>query len=161
MSRLTREDYDSEERKSSKKEKVFLMMSVRDLMTQEGAAVACAKRRDALCFIRFMLEQISVPALNTCANMLREGKDRAKTLLLQALLDIHQSKPLRVNMKEPVVLEPMKKIDEKQRFSNKELRLTKDSMGALPNSCENSGPIRKKVVQLRIRNLRDDIQPFH
>ena len=51
------------------------MTSVRYLMTQEGAAVACAKRRDALCFIRFMLEQISVPALNTCAKMLREGND--------------------------------------------------------------------------------------
>ena len=59
-------------------------------MIQEGAAVACAKRRDVLCFVRFMLEQISVPALNTCAKMLRDGIDRAKTLLLQALLDMHQ-----------------------------------------------------------------------
>ena len=45
---LTRGEYDSEERKRSKEEKVFLMTSVRDLMNQEGAAVACAKRRDAL-----------------------------------------------------------------------------------------------------------------
>ena len=85
MTGLTREEYDSEERKRSKEEKVLLMKSVRDPMTQEGAAVACTKRRDALCFVRFMLEQISVPALNTCAKMLREGNDRAKTLLLQAL----------------------------------------------------------------------------
>ena len=59
---LTRGEYDSEERKRSKGENVFLMTSMRDLITQEGAAVACAKRRDALCFIRFMIEQISVPA---------------------------------------------------------------------------------------------------
>ena len=64
-------EYDSEERKRSKEEKVFLMTIVRGLMTQEGAGVACAKRRDALCFIRFMLEQISVPALNIWAKMLR------------------------------------------------------------------------------------------
>ena len=76
---LTREEYDSEERKISKKEKVFLMTSMRDLIIQEGMAVACAKRRDALCFIRFMIEQISVPALNTCVKMLREGDERAKT----------------------------------------------------------------------------------
>ena len=31
-------------------------------------------------------------------------------------------------MKEPEELEPMKKIDEIRRFSNKELRLTKESM---------------------------------
>ena len=78
MMGLTREEYDSEERKGSKEEKVFLMTNLRDLIIQEGAAVACAKRRDALCFIRFMIEQISVPALNTCVKRLREGDERAK-----------------------------------------------------------------------------------
>ena len=55
---VTRGEYESEERKRSKGEKVFLMTSMRDLITQEEAAVACAKRKDALCFIRFMIEQI-------------------------------------------------------------------------------------------------------
>ena len=143
MMGLTRKEYDSEERKRSKEEKVFLM-NLRDLIIQEGAAVACAKRREALCFIRFMIEQISVPALNTCVKMLREGDERAKALLLLALLDMQQSKPMRVNMKEPEELEPMRKIDEIRRFSNKELRLTKESMGALPKSSEYCGPIKKK-----------------
>ena len=75
--------------------------------------------------------------------MLREGDERAKTLLLQALLDIKR-KPSRVNMKEPVELKPMKNIDEIRRFSNKKMRLTKDSVGALPNTSDNCGPIRKK-----------------
>ena len=57
-------EYDSEERKISKGEKVFVVTSMRDLITQEGAAVACRKRRDALYFIRFKIEQISVPAMN-------------------------------------------------------------------------------------------------
>ena len=42
-------------------------------------------------------------------------------------------------------LEPMKKVDEKRRFSNKELRLTKESMGALLKSSEYCGPIRKNL----------------
>ena len=133
---LPRGEYDSEERKRSKDEKVFLMTSVRDLMTQEGAAVACAKRRDALCIVRFIIEQISVPELSTCFKMLREGDERAKALLLQALLDVYQSKPMRVNMKEPVQLEPMKKIGKIRRFSYRELKLWKESMGALPRSSE-------------------------
>ena len=78
---LTGAEYDSEERKRSKEEKVFLMTSMRDLIIQEGMAAACAKWRDALCFIRFMIEQISVPALNTCVKMLKEGDERAKSLL--------------------------------------------------------------------------------
>ena len=130
---LNRGEYDLEERKRSKEENVFLLTSMRDLISQEEAAIACAKRRDALCFIRFMTEQISLPALSACVKMLREGDERAKVLLLlAALLDTHQSKPRRVNMKESVELEPMRKIDEIRRFSNKELRLTKESMGALP-----------------------------
>ena len=120
------------------------MTSVRDLMTQEGSTVACAKRRDALCFVRFMIEQISAPALNTWVNMLREGNERAKALFVLAILDIYQSKPMRVNMKEPVELEPMKKIGEIRRFSSKELKLSKESMRALPRSSEYCGPIRKK-----------------
>ena len=47
-------------------------------------------------------------------------------------------------MKEPEKLEPMRKIDEIRRFSNKELGLTKESMGALPKSNEYCGLIRKK-----------------
>ena len=109
MMGLTREEYESEERNRSKEENVFLMTSMRVLIITVGLAVACAKRIDALCFIRFMIEQVSVPALNTCVKMLREGDERAEALLLLALLDIHQSKPMRVNMKEPEELEPMRK----------------------------------------------------
>ena len=108
MMGLIRGEYDSEERKRSREEKVFLMTNLRDLIIQERAAVACAKRRDALCFIRSMIEQISVPALNTCVKMLRESDERVKALLLLALLDMHQSKPMRVNMKEHEELEPIR-----------------------------------------------------
>ena len=85
-----------------------------------------------------------MPELNTCVKMLKEVDERAKTLLLLALMDIHQSKPMQVNMREPVELEPMKKIYEIRRFSNKEMRLTKESMGVLPKSSEYCGPTRKK-----------------
>ena len=160
MMGLTHEEYDSEERKRSKEEKVFLMTNLRDLLVQEGAAVACAKRRDALCFIRFMMEQISVPALNICVKMLREGDERAKALLMPALLDMQQSKPVRVNMKEREELEPLRKIDEVRRFSNKELRLTKESMGALPKSSEYCGPIKKKSYNYVSGIIRISYNPF-
>ena len=43
---------------------------------------------------------------------------------------------MRVNMQEPVELKPMKNIDEIRRFSNKEMRLSKESMGEVPESSE-------------------------
>ena len=85
-----------------------------------------------------------MPALNTCVKMLKASDERAKALLLLVRLDKHQSKPVRVNMKEPVELEPMRKKYELRIFSNKELRLTKESMGELPKFNEYCGPIRKK-----------------
>ena len=60
MTGVTMEEYDSEERQRSKEERVLLMTSLGDLMTQEGAAVASAKRRN---------------------QTLREESDRAKTWL--------------------------------------------------------------------------------
>ena len=98
---------------------------------------------ETLCFVLFTLEQMSVPAPNTCAKMLREGTELANTLPLQALMDIHQSKPMRANMNEPVKLELLKKIVEIRTFSNRELRLTKESMDILLKSSEYCGPIRK------------------
>ena len=50
---------------------------------------------------------------------------------------------MRVNMKKPVELEPMKKIDKIRRFSNKELSLSKESIEELPRSSEYCGPIIK------------------
>ena len=46
-------------------------------------------------------------------------------------------------MKEAVELEPLRKIDENQKISNKELRLTKESMVTLLKSSEYCGPIRE------------------
>ena len=100
-------------------------------------------------------------SVNTCAKVLREGDDRTKTLLLPALLDMHQSKPMRVNMNGPLELEPMKKYDEIRRFSSKELRLTKESMGALPKCSEYCGQIRKKSYSYVSGIVGIVIQTFH
>ena len=87
------------------------MISNSVLMICEGATVTCAKRRDAHCFVQFLLEQTLAPAFNTCTKKLREGRDFAKTLLLPRMLDIHQSKPLRVDLKESRELEHLRKIN--------------------------------------------------
>ena len=59
---------------------------------------------------------------------------------------------MRVNMEELVELEPMKKIDEIRRFSNKELRLTKELMRVLPKSSEYCEPITKKAYSYVVRD---------
>ena len=63
-------------------------------------------------------------------------------------------------MKEPVKLEPMNKIDEIRRFLKKELRISKESMGALPKSSEYCGPIRKKSYSYVSRIIKKGYNPF-
>ena len=100
------------------------------MIKEEAGAMACAKRRDALCFIRFMLKQMPATALSTCAKVIQEGCEPKRTLMLQALVDVHQSKPMRVNMKEPEELESLRKIYEIRIYeiSNKELKLSEEAM---------------------------------
>ena len=52
------------------------------------------KEKDALCFIRFFLEQMLAPALKTYAKILNEGREPKITLLLLALVDNQHSKQL-------------------------------------------------------------------
>ena len=63
-------------------------------------------------------------------------------------------------MKVPVELEPIQKIGKIRRFSNKELRLTKEYMGAPPNSSEYCGPIRKKSYSYVSGIVRMANNPF-
>ena len=67
---------------------------------------------------------------------------------------------MQVNMMEPVELEPMKKINEIRRFSNKELRLAKESFGAQPKSSEYCGLIRKKSYSYVSGIIRMAYNPF-
>ena len=71
----------------------------------------CEKERRSLFRPVLVRTNIGTSAENLC-QMLRKGSDLANTLLLQALLDFHQKKPVRVKNYEPVDLEPLKKFDE-------------------------------------------------
>ena len=140
MMGLTREEYDSGERKRSKEEKVFLMTNLRDLIIQEGAAVACAKRRDALCFIRFMLEQISVPALNTCVKILREGD----SLTLASTAEYAAKQTDEGEYERTRGVRAHEECRRNQEIFKQGAESHKRVYVALPKSSEYCGPIKKK-----------------
>ena len=60
-------------------------------------------------------------------------------------------------MKKPVEIVSLRKIDKIRRLANKELRLTKKSMGTLLKSSEYSGPIGS----LCVGNCSNGIKSFH
>ena len=85
-------EYASEETKRSKEEKVLLMTHLRDLISCEGAAVALVKRRDAPCYDRLLLKQMSSIALNTCARLLKERVTLVKRYFYKHLWTLRASK---------------------------------------------------------------------
>ena len=117
------------------------MVHLPDFIIHERVAVACVKRRDAGCFVRFFLEQVSAPALNTCARLFEEGSDPERKLLLQALVDIHKSVQLIIIIQNHWG----RAFDEDNGIIfSKKLRLTKEFMENFVKSSELCGPIRGK-----------------
>ena len=60
LAKLTRYEWNCDERKRSKDSKVLLRIALGKLLIKEEVTVADAKRREALCFLRFRLEQVWV-----------------------------------------------------------------------------------------------------
>ena len=114
MTGLIMDEFDSEEGKIKGREGAFDDKFKRSHDLRRSGSSVCETERRSLFLLIHVRTKILVLALKTCAKILREGNARTKTLILQALLDIHQIKPMRVNLKEPVELEPMKKILEQR-----------------------------------------------
>ena len=71
------------------------IMALRGLMIREEATEACAKTWDAPCFLIFLLDQISASVLITWAKFSEKKTSQPNQV------DIHQSKLLKLKLKEP------------------------------------------------------------
>ena len=50
------------------------MEALRVLISRDDSAIAWAKRKDALCFVRFVVDRIPTPVLEECKKTLRKGE---------------------------------------------------------------------------------------
>ena len=92
------------------------------------SAIARAKRKDALCFVRFVVDRIPTPVLEECIKAIRQGGvDRERTFL-RALLESYQDMPLQIPTREPNDVESYRRLEEVRRYSNKELKVGRESV---------------------------------
>ena len=56
----------------TKEQELELLEALRVLISREDSAIAWAKRKDALCFVRFVVDRIPTPVLEECVKTIRQ-----------------------------------------------------------------------------------------
>ena len=102
---LKRAEYEASNDSKSREQELELMEALRALISKDDSAIAWAKRKDALCFVRFVVE-------------------------------LYQDMPLTVPNKESNDMESYRKLEEVRRYSNKELKVSRELIEAVKGQKE-------------------------
>ena len=96
------------------------------MISRDDSAIAWAKRKDALCFVKFKVDCIPTPVLEECVKAIRQRGAKREEILLRALLELYQYMPLRIPAKELNDLDSYRSFEEIRRRSDKELTVTRE-----------------------------------
>ena len=101
------------------------------LISRDDSAIAWAKRKDVLCFVRFVVDRIPTPLLGECIKTIRQGGVDVERNFLRALLELYQDMPLAIPNKELNDMESYRRLEEVRRYSNKELKVSRELIEAV------------------------------
>ena len=108
-----------------------LMEALRVLISRDDSAIAWAKRKYALCFVRFVVDHIPTPVLGECIKTIRQGGVDCERNFLRAILELNQDMPLPIPSKESNDIENYRRLEEVRRYSYKELKVSRESIEAV------------------------------
>ena len=69
---IKKAEYEASNDLKSKEQELELMEAVRALISKDDSAIAWAKRKDALCFVKFVVGRIPTPVLGECIKIIRQ-----------------------------------------------------------------------------------------
>ena len=119
---IKKSEYEANNDSKSEEQQLELMEALRVLISRDDSTIAWAKRKDALCFVRFVVDRIPTPVLEECIKTIRQGGVDREQKFLRALLELYQDIPLLIPNKEPNDMESYHRLEEVRRYSNKELK---------------------------------------
>ena len=70
---IKRSEYESSNDSKTKEQELKLMDALRALISRDDSAIAWAKRKDALCFLSFVVDRIPTLVLEECTKTIRQG----------------------------------------------------------------------------------------
>ena len=80
----------------SKEQELELMEAIQMLISRDDFAIAWAKRKYGLCFVRFVVDRIPTPVLVECIKTIRQDGVDGERNFLRALLELYQDMPLAI-----------------------------------------------------------------
>ena len=128
---IKKAEYEASNDSKSREQELELMEALRALISKDGSAIAWAKRKDALCFVRFVVDRIPTPVLGECIKIIRQKGVDCERNFLRALLELYQDMPLTVPNKESNDMESYCNLEEVRRYSNKELKVSRELIEAV------------------------------
>ena len=128
---IKKAEYEAKNDSKSKEQELELMEALRMLISRDDSAIAWAKRKDALCFVRFVVDRIPTPVLGECIKTIRQVGVDGERNFLRALLELYQHMPLAIPNKESNEMESCRRLEEVRRYSNKELKVSRELIKAV------------------------------
>ena len=86
---IKQSEYEANNDSKSKQQELKLMEALRVLISKDYSAIAWAKRKDALCFVRFVADRIPTPVLEECVKTIRQGGVDRERNILRTLLELY------------------------------------------------------------------------
>ena len=116
---IKKAEYEANNDSKSKEQELELMEALRMLISRDDSAIAWAKRKDALCFGRFVVDRIPTPVLGECIKTIRQGGVDAERNFLRALLELYQDMSLAIPNKDSNDMESYKESNDTAGRSEK------------------------------------------
>ena len=123
---IKKAEYEASNDSKSREQDLELMEALRALISKEDSAIVWAKRKDALCFVRFVGDRIPTPVLGECIKIIRQKGVDCKRNFFRALLELYQDMPLIAPNRESNDMESYRKLEEVRSYSNKELKVSRE-----------------------------------
>ena len=127
---IKKAEYEAKNDSKSKEQELELMGALRMLISRDDSATAWAKRKDARCFVRFLVDRIPTPVLGECIKTIRQGEVDCERNFLRALLELYQDMQLAISNKESNDMESYRRLEKVRRYSNKELKVSRELIEA-------------------------------
>ena len=144
---IKKAEYEASNDSRSREQELELLEALRALISKDDSAIAWAKRKDALCCVRFVVDRIPTPALGECIKIIRQKGVDCERNFLRALLELYQDMPLTVPSKKSNDMENYRKLEEVRRYSNKELKVSRELIEAVRGQKEFATLGKRKSFQ--------------
>ena len=129
---IKKAEYEANNDSKSKEQELKLMEALQMLISRDDSAIAWAKRKDTLCFVgRVVVDRIPTTVLGECIKTIRQGTVDGERNFLRALLELYQDMPLVIPNKQSNDMESYRRLEEVRRYSNKELKVSREFIEAV------------------------------